>query len=173
LNIISSTTRGTTKELATRLEELQASNENDRNNLLKEICMLKSRNHELETKLFDSESEKSILAQRQEDDCKSSIQKQKQIESLQFTMEEKEHELQLLRNDNTKSISKLTDQISELERLNNDLREQITSVSESNNSCSEDSAAFTSLTSTIASLTREKLHLESRLAREVEKLTAR
>jgi predicted transcriptional regulator len=88
-------------------------------------------------------------------------------------MEEKEHELQLLRNDNTKSISKLTDQISELERLNNDLREQITSVSESNNSCSEDSAAFTSLTSTIASLTREKLHLESRLAREVEKLTAR
>jgi hypothetical protein len=30
----------------------------------------------------------------------------------------------------------------------------------SNNSCSEESAAFTSLTSTIASLTREKLHLE-------------
>jgi centromeric protein E len=161
------------KELATRLEELQASNDNDRNNLLKEICMLKSRNHELETKLFDSESEKSILAQRQEDDCKSSIQKQKQIESLQFTMEEKEHELQLLRNDNTMSISRLEDQVSELKRLNNDLKEQLTAVNENNNSCSEDSAAFTSLTSTIASLTREKLLLESRLAREVEKSAAR
>jgi centromeric protein E len=170
-------------ELATRLEELQASNENDRNNLLKEICMLKSRNHELETKLFDSESEKSILAKRQEDDCKSTIQKQKQIESLQFTMEEKEHELQLLRNDNTKSISKLTDQISELERLNNDLREQLaTAVNKSSSSCLEDSAvtsltstisAVTSLTSTIDSLTREKLHLETRLAREIEKSTAR
>jgi chromosome segregation ATPase len=158
------------KELATRLEELQASNENDRNNLLKEICMLKSRNHELETKLFDSESEKSILAQCQEDDCKFSIQKQKQIESLQFTMEEKEHELQLLRNDNTKSM--LADQVSELKRLNNDLREQLTVVNESNNSCS-DNSAVTSLTSTIDSLTREKLLLESRLAREVEKSTAR
>ena len=170
------------KELATRLEELQASNENDRNILLKEVCMLKSRNHELETKLFDSESEKSILAKCQEDDCKSSIQKQKQIESLQFTMEEKEHELQLLRNDNTKSISKLTDQVSELERLNNDLREQLTAVNESSNSRSDNSVVTSltstvdsviSLTSTIDSLTREKLHLESRLAREIEKSTAR
>jgi septal ring factor EnvC (AmiA/AmiB activator) len=88
-------------------------------------------------------------------------------------MEEKEHELQLLRNDNTMSISRLEDQVSELKRLNNDLKEQLTAVNENNNSCSEDSAAFTSLTSTIASLTREKLLLESRLAREVEKSAAR
>ena len=87
-------------------------------------------------------------------------------------MEEKEYELQLLRNDNTKSISKLTDQVSELERLNNDLREQLTAVNESSNSRS-DNSVVTSLTSTIDSLTREKLHLESRLAREIEKSTAR
>lgn len=161
------------KDFLMKLEELQVSNENDTNILLKEICILKSRNHDLETKVFDCESENTILAQRQEDDCKSLIQKQKQIETLQFTMEEKEHELQLLRNDNTNSISKLTDQVSELERLNKDLREQLaTAVSKSNSSHSEDNAV-TSLTSTIDTLTREKLHLESMLAREVEKSTAR
>ena len=161
------------KDFLMKLEELQVSNENDRNILLKEICILKSRNHDLETKVFHCESEKTILAQRQEDDCKSLIQKQKQIETLQFTMEEKEHELQLLRNDNTNSISKLTDQVSELERLNKDLREQLaTAVSKSNSSHSEDNAV-PSLTSTIDTLTREKLHLESMLAREVEKSTAR
>ena len=161
------------KDFLMKLEELQVSNENDRNILLKEICILKSRNHDLETKVFDCESEKTILAQRQEDDCKSLIQKQKQIETLQFTMEEKEHELQLLRNDNTNSISKLTDQVSELERLNKDLREQLsTAVNKSNSSCSNDKSV-TSLTSTIDTLTQEKLHLESRLAREVDKSIAR
>lgn len=161
------------KELVTKLDELQVSNEIDKNILLKEICILKSRNHDLETKLFDSESKKSFLAQHQGDDRESSLQQQKQIKSLQLTLDEKKHELQLSSGNNTKSISKLTNQVSELEQLNKVLRKQLsTAVSKSNSSHSEDNAVV-SLTSTIDTLNREKLHLESRLTKEVEKSTAR
>jgi len=71
---------------------------------------------------------------------------------------------------NTDSTTEQSNRFAELERTNEDLRGQLASANESNNSAQDKVA---SLISAIEALTREKLQLELKLTREIQKSTKR
>ncbi|KAL3804955.1 hypothetical protein ACHAW5_006217, partial [Stephanodiscus triporus] len=76
------------KRIMMQLEELNLSSEKDRDGLLKEICDLKARNHELERTLIECESEKKMMMKHQEVDRGSFAQEPKQMKAEQTLMEE-------------------------------------------------------------------------------------
>jgi len=77
------------KRIMMQLEELNLSSEKDRDGLLKEICDLKARNHELERTLIECESEKKMMMKHQEVDRGSFAQELKQMKAEQKMMAEK------------------------------------------------------------------------------------
>jgi hypothetical protein len=170
------------KRIMMQLEELNLNSEKDRDGLLKEICDLKARNHELEKTLIECASEKKMMMKHQEVDRGSFAQELKQMKVEQTLMAEKanikfQEELKAVRDEvhalmlsNTDSTTEQSNRFAELERTNEDLRGQLASANESNNSAQDKVA---SLISAIEALTREKLQLELKLTREIQKSTKR
>lgn len=170
------------KGIMTQLVDLTISNQKDRDGLLREICDLKTRNHELESTLIERESENEILVKRQEDERGSFFQTIKRMEAEQTSMAEEENrrirdelkaaydEVQTLRLRDTEITNKLSDRVTELERANDDLRGQLASAANIDGSAQD---KVDSLASTIETLTKEKFQLESRLTKEIQKSTKR
>jgi len=170
------------KVIVTQLADLTISNQKDMDGLLREICDLKARNHELESTLIERESEDEILVKCQEDERASFFQTIKRMEAEQTSMAEEENrrirdelkaaydEVQTLRLRDTEITNKLSDRVAELERANDDLRGQLASAANIDGSAQD---KVDSLASTIETLTKEKFQLESRLTKEIQKSTKR
>ena len=170
------------KVIVTQLADLTISNQKDMDGLLREICDLKARNHELESTLIERESENEILVKCQEDERGSFFQTIKRMEAEQTSMAEEENrrirdelkaaydEVQTLRLRDTEITNKLSDRVAELERANDDLRGQLASAANIDGSAQD---KVDSLASTIETLTKEKFQLEMRLTKEIQKSTKR
>ncbi len=170
------------KVIVTQLADLTISSQKDMDGLLREICDLKARNHELESTLIERESEDEILVKCQEDERASFFQTIKRMEAEQTSMAEEENrrirdelkaaydEVQTLRLRDTEITNKLSDRVAELERANDDLRGQLASAANIDGSAQD---KVDSLASTIETLTKEKFQLESRLTKEIQKSTKR
>lgn len=165
--------------IAMQLEEQSISNEKYRDDLMKEMCDLKTQHRELVSSLMKSESEKRTLMNRQEDEHESFLRELRQLEAEQMLMAEKKNdalqeelksvrdEVQALRLGNAECVIRLSDRVAELERTNEDLRGQLVSAEKRNYAAQENDVA--SLKSTIEALTEDKLDLERRLNDEIQK----
>jgi hypothetical protein len=166
--------------IAMQLEEQSIASEKYRDGLMKELRDLKTRNHELERSLIDSESEKNTLVKRQEDDHESFLRQLKQIEAEQALMAENQNselqkelrvaceEVRALKVGHAKSVRSLSDRVAELERTNEDLRGQIASANNTNHSAAQEHDVA-SLKSSIETLIEDKLELERKLNHEIQK----
>lgn len=179
-------------EYMLQVEELTNANETNMINIRKEMNALKETNHALEENLRMCQSEtneqqskeKELIVlelKRKEKEQKVLAERHKQelasvCLEIQTGIQTKIEELRKVRASNTETISKLTDRVAELEYANEDLTNQLLTMTTSTTT-SIDVAATVAihveeiafLKSTIESLTEEKLQLEWKLRREAER----
>jgi chromosome segregation ATPase len=179
-------------EYMLQVEELTNANETNMINIRKEMNALKETNHALEENLRMCQSEtneqqskeKELIVlelKRKEKEQKVMAERHKQelasvCLEIQTGIQTKIEELRKVRASNTETISKLTERVAELEYANEDLTNQLLTMTTSTTTSLDGDAAaarhveeIASLKSTIESLTEEKLQLEWKLRREAER----
>jgi chromosome segregation ATPase len=179
-------------EYMLQVEELTNANETNMINIRKEMNALKETNHALEENLRKCQSEtneqqskeKELIVlelKRKEKEQKVLAERHKQelasvCLEIQTGIQTKIEELRKVRASNTETISKLTERVAELEYANEDLTNQLLTMTTSTTTSLDGDAAaarhveeIASLKSTIESLTEEKLQLEWKLRREAER----
>lgn len=179
-------------EYMLQVEELTNANETNMINIRKEMNALKETNHALEENLRKCQSEtneqqskeKELIVlelKRKEKEQKVMAERHKQelasvCLEIQTGIQTKIEELRKVRASNTETISKLTERVAELEYANEDLTNQLLTMTTSTTTSLDGDAAaarhveeIASLKSTIESLTEEKLQLEWKLRREAER----
>lgn len=177
-------------EYMMQVEELKHINETNEDALRKEISELREHNYALEENLLKCQSElneqrakeKEHVVQelkRKEKEQKVMAERHKvELESvctkIQTGIQAKIEELRIVRANNTETITKLTNQVAELEHANMGLTNQILAVTTSTTITLDTAAArhndeINALKATIESLTEEKLQLEWKLKREAER----